>query len=126
MARGPLIAATLALTCCFARGGEAYPDAARRYWEAAQEVLIERKVCADAQDCYRKDLLFWEGGNPWLRSHRMAFVLLYETNDHALFDAVLARLAQVRGEASMPPVKLITYKSRHMKRKVTFAEAVLK
>ena len=124
--RSVLAPVAAALTLCCAEAGEAHPDSARMYAAATEQVLVERHVCADVQDCRRKELVFWEGGNPWLRSHDMVYVLLYETNDRAVYDSVLARLAQLRAASAMPPVKLVAYKSRHLKRKVKFAEAMLK
>lgn len=105
--------------------GESYPEEARRYHAVAQEVLIAKGACAGPQDCQRKEILFWEGGNPWLPGHNNAYVTLYETNDIALVEAIVARLKQAKAETSMPPVKLVVYSSTHRQSKVTFREVTI-
>ena len=106
--------------------GESYPSEARRYSEVVQAVLIAKNICLNVQDCTRKQLVFWEGGNPWLPGYNMAFISLYETQDAALVDTVVARLKQVKSESAMPAVKLIAYSSTHAQSKVTFREVTIK
>jgi hypothetical protein len=105
--------------------GESYPEDARRYHAAAQEVLVTKQMCAAPQDCQRKEVLFWEGGNPWLPGHHYAYVTLYGTSDTALVEAIVARLKQAKTETSMPPVKLVVYSSKHRQSKVTFREVTI-
>lgn len=105
--------------------GESYPEEARRYHALVQEVLVEKQVCDGPQDCQRKEILFWEGGNPWLPGHSYACVNLYETTDIALVEAIVARLNQAKAETSMPPVKLVAYRSKHRQSKVTFREVII-
>lgn len=121
-----IIAVTLAIVCGMTGCGEAYPLEAKRYCDAAQEVLITEQVCADVQDCQRKELLFWEGGNPWLPGYDMAFVSLYETKDAVLVEAIVTKLKQVRADANMPPVKLTVRSTRHSQMNVTFREVMIK
>lgn len=117
-----LTIAVLALSGC----GEAYPTEAKQYTAAAGEVLIARKVCADAPDCRRKEMLFWEGGNPWIPSLKMAFVKLYDTQDEALVEAVVSKLHELRTKNGMPPVRLIVYSSKHSQAKIKFREVSIK
>ncbi len=116
---GVLIAASL--SGC----GEAYPEQARQYHAAAQEVLVAKQVCATFQDCQRKEILFWAGGNPWLPGYNHAYVTLYETDDIALVEAIVARLKLAKAEPSMPPVKLVVYSSRHGQSEVAFREVII-
>jgi hypothetical protein len=106
--------------------GESYPTEARRYSEVVQDVLIAESICLNVQDCTRKQVVFWEGGNPWLPGYNMAFVSLYETKDAALVDTVVARLKQVKSENAMPAVKLTAYSSPHAQSKVTFREVTIR
>lgn len=110
------------LAACLSGCGEAHPIEARRYAEAAEEILVARNICASAQECRRKEILFWEGGNPWLPGYDKAFVLLYGTDDAALVDAIIARLKEIRHERGMPQARLVVYRSRHLQPKVVFRE----
>lgn len=105
--------------------GESYPEEARRYHALAQEVLVAKQVCAGPQDCQRKEILFWEGGNPWFPGQNYAYVTLYETTDLALVEAVVARLKQAKAETSMPAAKVVAYSSKHRQSKITFREVTI-
>jgi hypothetical protein len=126
MPKGTSSTLAVLITASLSGCGESYPEEARRYHAAAQEVLVAKEVCARAQDCQRKEILFWEGGNPWLPGHDHVYVTLYETNDAALVEAIVARLKQVKAETSMPSVKLVVYSSRHRQSKVRFREVTIK
>jgi hypothetical protein len=106
--------------------GESYPKEALIYLNSAQEVLIENSVCNNVQDCRKRELLFWEGGNPYIPSLNMAFVNLYETNNPLLADAVEARLRQVKKDINGPPVKLSIFSSPHLRSKIIFRETIIR
>lgn len=126
LVRFMLACATLAATLSCARAGEAFPDAGIAYADAVIQVLVEQHVCADPQDCRRKELVFWEGGNPLMRSRKMVYVLIYEANDRAVYESVVARLARLKEATAMPSVEVIAYKSRRRQPKMKFAETMLK
>ncbi len=126
MLNGYLGAIAFVLTVSLSGCGESYPSEARRYCDVVKHVLIAKRICLDTQDCTRKQMVFWEGGNPWLPGYNMAFVSLYETHDAALVDAIVARLKQVKSESGMPAVKLTTYSSSHSQSKVKFREVTIK
>jgi len=125
MPKDYLSAIALILAVGLSGCGESYPTEARRYCDVVQDVLIAKKLCSNAQDCTRKQMVFWEGGNPWLPGYNMAFVSLYETQDAALVDMVVTRLKEAKSESGMPAVKLIVYSSSHSQSKVQFREVAV-
>ena len=108
--------------------GEPYREEATRYHAVAQEVLVAKGVCSSAQECQRKQLLFWEGGGFSLGFVRWggAYVNLYETQDPVLVEAVVARLKEAHVRPSEPQVILTVYSSKHLQPKVMFREVVIK
>jgi len=78
-----------------------------------------------ASDCQRKEILYWEGGNPWLPGHSKVYLNLYETSDPALVAAIVAKLKHVKAEGSLPPVRLTVYRSRHLQPKALFQELTI-
>jgi len=108
--------------------GELYRDEATRYHAIVQEVLVAKGVCSSAQDCQRKQLVFWEGGGLSLGFLRWggAYINLYETQDPVLVEAIVAKLRETHVVGSEPRVLLTIYSSKHLQPKVVFRELVIK
>lgn len=95
--------------------GEPHRDAAIRYHGAAQGVLIAHGVCANAQDCQKRQLLFWEGGRRDIPLFQEggASLNLYETVNQELIESVGAKLKATQQAEHLPSVQLTVYSGPH-------------
>lgn len=105
--------------------GESFPKEAEIYLASAREVLVEKGFCSDLQDCRKREILFYEGGNPWMPSPNMAFVNLYEVNNSELVAAIEQRLRETQKEIKGPPVKLTVFSNSHPQKKTIYREIVI-
>jgi len=121
-----LLPAMLFLTCITTAGcGEAYRDQAVIYTAAAESALIANGVCANADDCTRRQVLFWEGGNPWIPSLKRVFINIYGIKDPTVVTAVSQSISRSRANISGPPCTLTTYSTEHNESKVKLSEVVI-
>lgn len=102
--------------------GEAYPEQAQTYSGAAEAALIAQGSCADTADCSKKELIFVEGGNPWIPGLKKVYVNIYGIKDLSTIDAVARSITQLKSTTSGPPFLLTIYSSSHSEPKVKFKE----
>ena len=105
--------------------GEAFPEQAGTYAAAAEVALIAQGLCADASDCGKRQLVFWEGGNPWIPSLKNVFVNLYGIKDPAAVNAVANSIAQSKAGIGGPPCQLTAYSTGHGEPKVKLTEVTI-
>ncbi|MGH6649035.1 hypothetical protein, partial [Aquabacterium sp.] len=86
--------------------GEAYPDEAQTYTAAAEVSLIAQGICANTQDCAKREVLFWEGGNLWIPSLKKVFVNIYGVKDPASVEAVARSIVESKSSTGGPPCLL--------------------
>ncbi|OYU45101.1 MAG: hypothetical protein CFE44_09305 [Burkholderiales bacterium PBB4] len=106
-----LAAVSLVMGC----DSHAHQVQALPYHQLAQDVLITRGICADANACQRRQLLFWTAGE-WalgLVHWGGVGITLYETHDMAMVHESEDRFRQLHGQLKRPPVTLMVYQSRH-------------
>jgi hypothetical protein len=121
------LAISLAIVACVGCNSHAYNREAMQYHALAQAVLISRGICSSEQDCQKKHLLFAEGGEVSLGPVHWggAYITLYEINDMALVEDVVARFKQLHASLKVPKVKLSVYSSKHLESKVEFSEVTI-
>lgn len=109
------VAALATATWLVGCDSHAHQAEALQYHRLAQDVLIARGVCANANACQRREILFWAAGEWALGPVHSGGVsiTLYETNDMALVHEIEDRFRQLHEQLKRPPVTLTVYPSRH-------------
>ena len=105
--------------------GEAYRAEAKIYATAAQDALIEQGICTSYQDCSQREILFWEGGNPWIPSLKKVFIHIYGVKDLAVITAVEKSIGASKASTVGPPCLLTAYSSTHSEPKVKLREVII-
>lgn len=118
----------LLTVACSGCNSHAYWSEALQYHTVAQDVLIANSICASKQDCQKKDVLFAEGGAVSLGfvSWGGAYINLYETQDPALVEVIVAKFKELHLRLRKPNVTLTVYSSKHLEPKIMFCKVVIK
>jgi hypothetical protein len=108
--------------------GEPYRMEADQYVTAARSVLIAKGLCATPEDCRSKELIFWNDGEHLLDifPKDVTFVNIYNTQDPAIVNAIVAELKKTQERISKPGVVLNVYKSKHRETDVKYQRVVIK
>ena len=102
--------------------GEKYPTEAKLYCDKAVEILIEKGVCEDKQDCSRKEVALWAGCASW---RKMTHLSLYGISDREVVNAVAERLRLERVRLE-PGISIIAYRSHHLQPSQKLMEIIIK
>ncbi len=97
----------------------AYQEQADAYIEKAQSVLMAHGVCQDQNDCRKRHLLFWDGGEFNIGPFEFGGVdiFVYKISDPQIIGDIVAAFGEVYKTRHGPSLTVKIYANKHLYRK---------